>query len=187
MPCTQSNPLLEKLKRSPVSEVLEMIPLPIFLLCVEVVNPSDMSEWLIPYLLPSIAAILVTIFLQKTKGTLNRLFVGINLYLISGAIGVLANFTALNLLYGQLEAAGMLVWIALVGIAYTVLSPKGFIGLNHKDNSVVVRYSLLLLAVTGLAITISLFFKGSRLLSEIVPFMTLFTVAAYLKNKAQND
>jgi len=187
MPYTQSNLLLEKIKRIPVSEVLEMIPLPIFLLCVEVVNPSKMSEWLIPYLLPSIAAILITIFLQKTKGTLNRLFVGINLYLISGAIGVLTNFTALNLLYGQLEAAAMLIWIALVGIAYTIFSPGGFIGIDHKDNSVVVRYSLLLLVVAGLAIIISFFFKGSRLLSEIVPFMTLFSAAAYLKKKAQND
>ena len=64
-----------------------------------------------PYLASSILAIAVSAFLLYQNVILNRLFLGINVYFISGTLGLIVHWSWINHLYGVLQASGMLIWI----------------------------------------------------------------------------
>jgi len=66
---------------------LEALPLPIFVLYVTVIDPGVPQDWLGPFIASSIVAILTTAFLLYSKALLNRLMIGINIYLLIGSFG----------------------------------------------------------------------------------------------------
>lgn len=166
-----------------LTKILESIPLPIFLIYSATIDKSLSQNWLGPYLASSIAALLATAILISKKIQLNRLFIGINLYLLSGSIGLLANLVWLNQLYGHLEAAGMLAWVIFVGLSSIGISPSGFIGVYSKDRKKIVISSLYLLLATLTALLVSLHFQGHWLYSNALPFVSLFAMHSMLKLK----
>ena len=163
--------------------VVEALPLPVFLICTGLIQPGASQDWLVPYLAATLTALATTLWLLSRQVTLNRLFIGINAYLLSGAIGLLTHQTWLNNLYGHLQAAGMLGWIVLVGALTTALSPVGFVGIRARTRRSTFIYSLLLLAVALAAFLTSYYFRGSKIFSELVPFIALFAAHSRLKSK----
>ena len=63
----------------------EALPLPICLIYAGLIDQHIPQVWKGPYFTSSITALLTTTFLILNKVTLNRLLIGINVYLIIGS------------------------------------------------------------------------------------------------------
>lgn len=166
-----------------IVRLIEALPLPIFLVYAAIIDQSFSQNWLGPYALSSVAALLTTFFLLQNNVLLNRLFLGINIYLITGSVGLLTNLAWLNELYGTMEASGMLAWIIIMGAGSLLFSPEGFIGVTSQDRKQIVKFSLYLLFVAVIAFFVSFFLQGNKLFSEYIPFITLFTAHGILKSQ----
>lgn len=162
---------------------MEVIPLPIFLIYATRIDQSIPQDWLGPFVASSIAALITTTIALLSKVTLNRLMVGINLYLIMGSFALLTEHDWLNQVYGELEASGMLAWIIFVGVVSLLVSPAGFIGVPSQNRKLVSIFSLSLLLIAVIAFLASFFFQGNKLYSEVIPFLGLFATRKILHSK----
>ena len=166
--------------------VMEALPLPVFLLYAAVIDQSIPLNWLGPFVASSSIAILTTTMLLVNKVPLNRLVIGISLYLIIGCFALLTNHTWLNEMYRILEASGMLASIIIVGVVSLLVNPAGFIGVKSPDRKKVVLFSLALLLVALLAFFLSFSLQGNKLYSEVLPFIGLFTIQGLLRSQMTN-
>ena len=165
---------------------MEALPLPVFLLYAALIDQSIPHNWLDPFLASSSIAILTTTMLLINKVPLNRLVIGISLYLIIGCFALLTNHTWLNEMYGRLEASGMLASIIIVGVVSLLVNPAGFIGVKSPDRKKVVLFSLALLLVALLAFFLSFSLQGNKLYSEVLPFIGLFAIQGLLRSQMTN-
>ena len=166
---------------------LEVIPLSIFLLVRRNINTEISKNWEVLFIASGLAAFIVIILFLSRKIQFNRLFLGINIYLISGGLAFITRQGWLNRIYDDLQASGMLLWIVITEVVSIVLSPAGFIGVNSPDITSIKKYSLLLLLFSICALAISFGFRGSRILSEIAPFISLFLIQSWLKARIADN
>jgi len=164
---------------------VEALPLPVFLVYSRFIDTSVSAEWLGPYLVSSVLALMTAYVVWRYVGVFNRVFVAINLYFLSGAAGLLMGVSWLNQFYGRMEAAGMLLWVIGVFAVAWGVTRKGALGVScsgqHKDGV----YSALLLGVAVVAFLLSLYFQGNRVLAEFLPFVLLFSVYAVLRKQLE--
>lgn len=170
-----------------LNNFIEAGPLCGFLIYARMIDLSDSYNWLGPYLASSLLAIAVSAFLLYQNIVLNRLFMGINVYFISGSLGLIVHWTWLNHLYGVLQASGMLIWILLVGVWTLFLSRAGFIGVVAENRGRTMRFSAILLVLTGITLGASYYFTGNRILGEFIPFTALFMAQRYLRKRLETS
>jgi len=171
-------------KRSRIFDLFEAAPLILFLGYYRVVEPATPQDWLAPYLAGAIGAVL-TVLIFRIKGlSLNPVFIGINIYLLSGYLGLVTRQTWLSQLYGSFQASGMLAWVIVVGVASLLFSPAGFIGIDSKNRQIVVAYSVRLLIIAIAVFLLAYAFRTNRLFAESVPFVVLFAAHGVLKSRA---
>src|SRR4051812_25373056 len=126
---------------------VEALPLAVFLLYMAVLDPRAQAEWRVPYYASTALAIAGTILLWRLGATLNRIYLGIALYFISGTIALLTRWPWLNEEYGRLEGTAMLYWVLATGIWFALFDARGYTGVDAPP-STVRRSSWLLLAIT---------------------------------------
>lgn len=165
-----------------ISRFIEASPLAIFLIYAQNIDRSAPENWLEPYMVSGIASILSMGLLTRLTRKFNPIFIGINLYLISGAVALLAGITWLNKLYGLMQASGMLVWVTLVGFYCLVVSSRSTPAIKNSGKHQCV-YSAPLLATSITACVLAYVCQPNKLLSEYAPFILLFTVQALLEFK----
>lgn len=163
--------------------VVEAMPLAVFLVYMTVMDPRAQAEWRTPYYASTALALLVTIVLWRSGATLNRIYLGIALYFVSGTIALLTRWPWLNEEYGRLEGTAMLFWVLAVGTVATAVSARGYVGIEGSPREVR-NASLLLLAITVAATAVSLAFLGNRVLSSFAPFIAVFAAQALIKGAA---
>lgn len=176
-------PVSITLKENNMIKLLEAVPLSVFLLYIRNIDADIPQNWEAPYIVSGLVAIAVTASFLYKKRMLNRIFLGINIYLVSGGVAFITHQWWLNRIYGDLQASGLLLWIIIAGIVTALFSPKGFIGVDSSDKKSIKKYSYYLLLFSVGAFTISFGFRDNRLLSEIVPFIGLFLIQKSLKEK----
>ena len=164
-----------------IFSLIEATPLPIFLFFSAFIDQSINQNWQGPFVASSIVAILTTTVLLWNRIRLNRLFIGINLYLLIGTVALLTHHVWLNHMYEILKASGMLAGILIVGTCSLLFSPAGFIGISSQDRKQVIIFSLYLLLITGIAFLFSLYFQGNKILSQFIPFIALFSAQRKLQ------
>ena len=162
---------------------MELLPLAAFLVAMGFFDSYASGRWIPPYAVGSAVAVVVTADALRRRQTLNRIALGINGYLLSGLIGQLLSLQWLVRALGELESAGMLIWIVGVGAATTLTSPAGFAGVANDDRRKVYGYSLWLLAASVLALIACYFLHGNRLLSDVLPFGFLFAVHGLVRRR----
>ncbi len=160
---------------------IEALPLAVFLIYMAVADPREQHEWRLPYYAATALAIAGTVLLVRLGATLNRIYLAIALYFVSGSIALLTRWPWLNETYGRLEGTAMLYWVLLVGVICTLASARGFIGLDSADARAVRAGSLLLLAITLVAAAASALTVGNRLLSSFLPFIVVFVAHGIIK------
>jgi hypothetical protein len=159
---------------------VEALPLAVFLIYMAVADPRAQAEWRMPYYAATLLAIAGTVLLLRMRATLNRIYLGIALYFISGTIALLTRWPWLNEEYGRLEGTAMLYWVLATGVYFTLFDARGFTGVDAPPRTVR-NSSLLLLAITFAATAVSYGFMGNRLLSSFLPFIAVFTAHGIIK------
>jgi hypothetical protein len=159
---------------------VEALPLALFLLYMAVMNPKAQPEWRAPYYAATALAIVGTLLLVRLGATLNRIYLGIALYFVSGTIALLTRWPWLNAEYGRLEGTAMLCWVLATGIWFTLFDARGYTGVDAPAVTVR-RSSWLLLAITGVATAVSWYFIGNRVFSSFLPFIAVFTAHGIIK------
>lgn len=160
---------------------LESLPLATFLIYLALARPQRLEDWLCPYSLSSVLAILALGALRLTGQIANRIYLGIAAYFLSGALALVLHWRSVNAWYGAVEAAAMFCWVCVVGMLTTVASPQGFIGLDTGFRDRTRQASLLLLGAALLATALSFGFIGRMFLHAYLPFVALFAVQALLR------
>jgi hypothetical protein len=166
---------------------VEALPLPVFLICLQWQHPVAWQDWRLPYYLSTAVAIITTAIALARQQTLNRIYLSLNLYFLSGSIGVGIGWQWLNNFYGMLEATGMLLWVVAVGFASTLGSRAGFIGVIVRDRQALRRWSWSLLAIAVAATLLSWGFIGNVAMSAYLPFISLFAAHAVLRGQAKSS
>ncbi len=161
--------------------ILETVPLIVFLISVSFIDKSIPMNWEGPFVLSGFVALAVILVFLYRKLLLNRIFLGINLYLFSGGLAFITHQWWLNQIYDSLQASGVLIWVIGIGVISTLISSKGFIGVESPDKKTIKKYSFFLLAASAIAFALSFGFQGNRILSESIPFVGLFLVHSSLK------
>ena len=159
---------------------IEALPLAVFLIYMAVMNPQAQIEWRAPYYAATALALAGTALLWRSGAVLNRIYLGIALYFVSGTVALLTRWPWLNAEYGRLEGTAMLFWVLGLGVLFTFFSKRGYLGIDAPA-SVVRRSSWLLLAITAIATAVSLAFLGRRVLSSFVPFIAVFAAQGIMK------
>lgn len=160
---------------------VEMFPIIVFVAYLKNMDPQSLQNWQALFIASGLAASGVIIFYLYRKWVFNRLLLGLNLYLISGALAFVLKQTWLYQTYETLQASGMLLWIAMTGIVSISTSRRGFIGIDHPDIKSVRIFSFYLLAFSLGSFILSFSFRGDYLLSETLPFVSLFLLQGILK------
>ena len=153
---------------------VEALPLAVFLLYMAVMDPRAQPEWRAPYYASTALAVIGTVLLVRRRATLNRIYLGITLYFVSGTLALITRWPWLNAEYGRLEGTAMLYWVLATGFWCTFLNKRGFTGVDAPP-ATVRRSSWLLLAITAIATGVSQYFLGNRLFSSFLPFIAVFT------------
>jgi hypothetical protein len=145
-----------------------------------IADPREQIEWRLPYYAATALAIVGTTLLVRRGAILNRIYLGISLYFVSGTLGLLTRWPWINIEYGRLEGTAMMYWVLATGIYFTLFDTRGFIGLD-ADRRKVRLGSWLLLGVALAASVVSTVFIGNRLFSSFLPFIALFTAHGIIK------
>jgi hypothetical protein len=159
---------------------VEALPLAVFLLYMALMDPRAQAEWRAPYYASTALAIAGTILLWRLGATLNRIYLGIALYFVSGTIALLTRWPWLNEEYGRLEGTAMLYWVLATGIWFALFSVRGYTGVDAPP-ATVRRSSWVLLAITLVATAVSQFFIGNRVFSSFLPFIAVFAAHGIIK------
>ncbi len=162
-----------------LASLIESIPLTFFLVYIQCVEIKVSHDWLLPYLLASIAAVLSTAYLLWKGVVLNRLIVGINLYFFSGLVGLVFGWVWLNQLYGELRGLGMLYWIFAVGCVSSCYGRFGFLGVESTARLSLAHWLLLFMCIPALAM--AMYFSGNSFWGEWFPFIFLFFMRGLLR------
>jgi len=156
---------------------LEFVPLILFITFVRSTGaPDDGLKWTISFLFGGVAAFFTLITLQRNKVIFNRITLGVNLFLISGALAALSHLEILMNLYRDFNPAPMFAWVIAVGLVTTFFSPHGFVGATGQDPGKIRLKSIFLMIAAVLAFIISFFFRENIVYSDILPFIGLFIV-----------
>jgi hypothetical protein len=135
------------------------------------------QQWEIAFVFSGLFSIVTLSVLMRHKTyILNRVMLGANLFLISGAVAVLLRLSPLMDFYWHMDPAPLFAWVLAVGIATSLFSPHGFVGSPDSGRKQKHLQSALLLAAAVVALVISVLLRGQMFYADILPFIGLFLV-----------
>ena len=105
---------------------------------------------------------------------------GVDLYLMIGALLASVSTAALQVWGQELGAAPVLACVFVIGMGATRLSPLGFIGETSSDQALVRKLSVMLLIGAAIAVAVSLIFRHNTLLGGVLPVVALVLVRSQL-------
>lgn len=130
--------------------LLIYVPLVAFILYAWAYGMTDQA-WLGAFELGGLLALIVTGMQLKEGVILDRIMLGLNVFLIVGAIGFLFDVGAILEWYSVSRGGPLFGSIAMVGLIATLFTKAGFIGVIKRDKQAQKYASFLLLAATFVA------------------------------------
>ena len=164
---------------------LEFVPLILYFTFARAAHADGGGRpWEIAFMFSGILSVVtLSVLMRHQTYILNRVMLGANLFLISGAVAALLRLSPLLDLYWRINPAPLFAWVIAVGIGTSLFSPHGFVGTADPDPTRRHRHSALLLAASLVALGISVFFRGQIVYADILPFIGLFIVHDRLQSR----
>lgn len=157
-----------------LAPLLQFLPLAIFATYAFWAGGAPTHErWHSAFLIGGPLALVQLAVLVRLREPMNRLALGADAYLLAGALAVVVRQWHVLTLYGVLQEAAVFAWMVVIGIATTLGSRAGYVGVLAADRVRLRRYSLYLLALTLAATGSALVFRGHGTLAVGVPLMAL--------------
>jgi hypothetical protein len=165
--------------------IIEFIPIMAFGWVVRLTSENGVN-WKLAFIIGACLAVIEKAFLLAKSFPVNRIFLGVDVFLIIGGAGFLFNIQLILNIYGRLIQATLFASILAVGVLATFLTERGFIGIKHHDRKRVLIYSLYLLGACVAAFIVALLFRGNNFIAGVLPF-TGMLVASNLLTKKLRD
>ena len=152
---------------------IKLLPILGFMLYARMAGMNEQA-WSHAFIFGGLLALGVTLILLQKKITMDRVMLGINLFLFVGAIGFLFHVPIILKWYSASKGGPFFSCIVLVGLLSIFFTKSGFLG-NQTKTKAAIRYgSFLLLASTIIALIWSLQMNTQGLLGAVVlPFFVL--------------
>lgn len=164
-------------KPSDWPKFIKFLPLTGFMVYARMKGMTSLA-WQEAFYVAGLLALIVFAVLWYKKITLDRLMLGMNLFLFSAAVGFFFNIEPLLNFYEAYKGVALLGNVAIVGILSTLFFPAGFIGIVHSDT---MKSSLILLGASILAVIWSVIMNTQGIaLSAALPFILLKIFQEYL-------
>ncbi len=158
-----------------------LLPLLGFMLYVRFAGMT-LKAWENGFIFGGFLALAVTLILLQKKVIMDRIMLGVNLFLCIGGLGFLFNLKTILKWYGMTKGGPFFSCIAAVGLLSTLFTKAGFLGASNKTKEAVRYGSFLLLAATVVALIWSLQMDASGLLWAVaVPFFVLKMIQRQLE------
>lgn len=161
---------------------MQYLPLTAFVIVAQLCG-QDSPAWPQAFRVGAILAVAETLLLISRRRILNRLLLGVNLFLVLGGIGFGFEWMPILDGYWELREATLPACILAVGMVTTVLSSRGFIEINSPHRLRVIAYSVALLGIAALCFAVSLKFRGNLLLSGALPVLILIVARKGLRRR----
>jgi len=157
---------------------LEFVPLILYYTFARAASSDSAGQqWEIAFVFSGLFSVVtLSVLMHHKTYILNRVMLGANLFLISGAVAVLLRLSPLKDFYWQMDPAPLFAWVLAVGIAASLFSPHGFVGSPNSDVKRKHLHSALLLAAAVVALVISVLLRGQMFYADILPFIGLFII-----------
>jgi hypothetical protein len=142
----------------------------------------DMSEqaWVGAFELAAVTAIGVIFILWQQNILFDRIMLGLNIFLIIGAIGFLFNNETILQWYSTSHGGPLFMCIVLVGIVSMIFTKAGFIGVQHKNKDAVRYASFLLLVATFIALVWSVSADADGLFWAVALPLVILSIVRHL-------
>jgi hypothetical protein len=118
-------------------------------------------------------ALVITGVLAAFRLALNPILLGTNLWLVIGALAFGLSIEPLAALVSRTRAVGLFGCALIVGGLLTAFAPRGYVGVELRDRGTVRRGSLIMLALTAVALVWSWSFVADIRLGGGLPFIAL--------------
>jgi hypothetical protein len=165
--------------------IIEFIPISAFGFIVRLTSENGVN-WKLAFSIGACLAVIEKTLLMAKWFPLDRLFLGVDLFLIVGGVGFLFNILLILDIYERLMQATLFAFLLAVGILTTFLTERGFVGYKHHERVRVLIYSLYLLGAGVVAFLVSLAFRGNYLLAGILPFAGMIVVNRMLAKRLRD-
>ena len=153
------------------STLMKFIPIAGYLICVY--SPYIHNKAL-GFIIGGILAVTQLIFFALESKPLNRIIIGIDIYLMIMGFAMLSKSIYLLKILGSLDGASLLLCILLVGIFATMFSRSGFVGSDNYEQPEKIRlHSIILLCLVAVAAALSFAFSGNYRFTVIVPMIII--------------
>jgi hypothetical protein len=168
--------------------LLQFFPLSVFFKMAHLNGPPQAADWMHAYQWGGAAAILqfaLSMFFSQGH-PLNRIILGVNLYLMIGGVAVVTNQLALLEMLNNLKERAIFLCLLIVGILTTFASKAGFVGAIETSMKRDIRtYSIWLILLTCAALAASFWFKGQIIFSAAAPLIMLSVATRLFKRRLQ--
>ncbi len=168
--------------------LLQFFPLTVFLKVAFLNGTPQTAEWLNAFIWGGSAAIIqLTLSSLFSQGyPLNRIILGVNVYLILGGMSVFTNQIELLEILNNLKESGIFLCILIVGVFTTIASKAGFVGaFEISMRRDIRRYSMWLIVIAFFAVTASFWFRGQMIISAAMPLIVLSVATRLFKRRLQ--
>lgn len=166
-----------------LASLVQFFPLTIFVAYALAPGVPTAARWLDAFLVGGVLAFLQIAFalLIGQGQALNTLVLGVNFYLMVGALGTISGFKPLLYAMNELRESGLLLCMVLVGLFTTLFSPAGFISKSGESRRHLIKtYSWVLLLVATVGLLFSFVYRGDLRMSAALPVFTLAVVRRIL-------
>ncbi len=152
---------------------LHLLPVAVFMFYARAYGMNERA-WVGAFELGGVVAALVIALLWHHNVIMDRIMLGLNIFLMLGGAGFLGGIDTILDWYSMSKGGPLFSCIAAIGLITTFCSPRGFVGVLAKKKGAVNYASFLLLAATFIALVWSVSAEDYGLLWAVVlPFITL--------------
>ena len=141
------------------------------------------ERWLLAFQLGAVLGMIQLSVLLPQKNPLNRLVLAGNIYLILGGLAVYLKQWWYLQIYASLRESGIILLMALVGLASTFMTRTGFIAVDGGER----KYSFWLLFATLSMLPFAIYFEGNRIYAAVLPIIFLAFVQRYISFLAKKE
>ncbi len=169
--------------------LLDFLPLAIFSWGPSILG-FEQGSWQQAFYLGSTAAAIQILYTWYRGHSFDYIALGANLFMIYGALGY-ALYPRMLLPYDLLKQSIIFVWVFIIGLITTLITPEGFIQgpVSAKQYNLTGSIGLLCLTALALVISYSLLTitSANTAVSTIMPFVGLLATRALLKNYVETS
>jgi len=161
--------------------LIQFLPLSLFSTYGFWQNQATNERWIEAFQLTALLGLLQLVIMLFQQKPVNRLILAVNLYLIFGGIAAFFHQWWYLEIYQSLQESAIFVFMLIVGLITTLVTPSGYIAANHLRQIDHRWASWLLFIASIFALFNAHTFQGQIIYSAVIPIILLSLLQRFLR------